>query len=1189
MNLPPVPGAPLPPSVAAAGQTLPPPPPPPPPPAPSFRLSRRAGWIIGGVLALLVIVLWLAARLESPGDGAIRAYAQQASAAAGFEMQSAQIVRGESGGGVATFHVEIMARQSDQPVFVPLLVERVDARPDTARFRPQPQIPGGREAPDSVKLDLETWAQLRETAASENAAELRQMAGFSEADLALLQTTVVREVARDSSFAGALHHRPLTVRAKRRGLRWELSHESPRLVQGEDWQPRTLAEFPGRVLVANRVSDRAELAAFAAGIAGLQQRVERAAAALFEKKRTAFLASLRPGLLFAGTAEDSLDRTRQPRVFLEVTELRLDENPPRLSALVRNDGGWTETRLFSGTVGYDEGTGAIQLRLSAPRDEDFSQAGPFLSDISSFRLHTDLDGDSVLRLASVGSALVWTSSTQRLSLEPVPENQRAQLIKEIEGDHAQLVQATEPGRIYVGTVTSKAKGTRGEWVLVLGSDENEESAPEHVGRGLLRTGVLENPARPDWKLAVNLRLAVNRHRSPNGPLNLSLNQTLDDSAPAEAKDLFSERGNANAYDFTSVPLRLENGRLLGENARFTFRFEPAPAAFVAAREKAEADRLARVQAFIAEGAIHAGTVKREDVAGTGALRLQFLAPPAKSGSPATAPRRAGRSGGKTVPVAALLTSALHPRFGAFLEGNCDLNESSLRLEYRGTMRAWPSGELTSAPELEPYLAGFSSVRLDLKLDGAEAQGKLASLYGNTEATARFALDATKTAQLRQEQAAREARLRDFLRAGEVHEGHLRREGVNEPGRMRLRIVKSGNGEPQEIRAVLQSATSPKHAVALEGKFFPGRTMIAFEAKNISTDTPDEDPALAAHLKDVRFYNLEVGLIAEDEGVRAVFRGQVSDALTLHFPIDDALRVRLRQEEVAAQARFRELTTVGAVHEGVATRAGASESGPLRLRVTKAAAGSDGFEGELFAPDRPGFGLQLKGSISPDVRVLRLATGRGSYGGRRFESLEDDPAVGALFKDFPESNSFLLLAENSGAFAGEFTSSYGGRRPAVSVRFTPSSAEKSNQLKRQQASQEERFGALFRSGAVLEGTARREQRTGRIRLLILQVDATVDPEEQGRKFTALLEPVALTEPSWKIEGVLRPEFLRAELRSDGTGEAKGRPSYANNPSQTLLPPYGASDTRFNLILQPNSVAGEIRGRDPLATQVEFPLP
>jgi hypothetical protein len=253
---------------------------------------------------------------------------------------------------------------------------------------------------------------------------------------------------------------------------------------------------------------------------------------------------------------------------------------------LRNDGSWKEKRLFSGPLAYDTASGNFQLRLTspAPEEPDASLAGPFFDNNIPFGLSRDSDGDSVLTLTIEGGALTWESDVAKLRLEPVREDARAGLVAEAQADGAKLLEATKVGAIYTGTITNKAKGTKGNWLLRFTKQE-ETTGDDKSGATL--TAVLEHMEHTAWKCVLQGPLVTNRYRANGVPVHLD-QQPSDHTPPKEVTDIFENRRDSNEESDSAMWLRFDGGRLVGENARFVFRFEPATGEFLAEREKKQA-------------------------------------------------------------------------------------------------------------------------------------------------------------------------------------------------------------------------------------------------------------------------------------------------------------------------------------------------------------------------------------------------------------------------------------------------------------------------------------------------------------------------------------------------------------------------------------------------------------------------
>lgn len=1208
MSLPPVPG-----------NSLPPPPPPPPPPPASGagpQLSRRAlAWIGGGFAALVAIII-IAARLEAPTDSAVKSFVIAQLKQEGFAVEDAWVNRQGKSDKTVTYSVRISFRRSTEQLYEALLPEIAPAGggvPSLGGVRGAVNSSLATSLPDWLPIDIPAWQLLRLHLSNPNSQRLRQAAGLTPEDEALVSTTVVRELKDDPRSASNLNTTEGTVRAKRRGLLWDYTLERSWSSDQGSGSRRLLAGFRGKVLVLERVEDRAALLDLAHRLPTISTKLARATAVLQEENKTRWLALLKPQALFAGTAEIKYQAGR-PRVFLEITEVRGDEDPPRLSALLRNDGGWTETRLFSGAMIYEPGLGAFQLKLSSPsrgsegEENNYKGAGPFLEDqADGFNLETDQDGDRVLPLTIEGNALLWNSGNTTLRLEPVRAESRATLMAESQGDYPQLIEATKSGMIYTGAITSKAKGTKENWNL---SFTKQETPDGDEPSGIDLEAILEHPEHRTWKGTLEGHVEANRYRAKELPVRLEYREGGGEfSPPKEFTDIF-ERRNENDFsedNSAAMRLRLEGSKLVGENPRFVFRFERAPPELVAERERQQTAREAQMLAFIQPGAIHEGTVERTGLASSGNLRLRFVESDEQPGPAAKlprAPRHAGlaKKEDSSVAVKALLYSPSRPWFAYVLTGQCDVGHSLLKLRF-ASASGWAMESLSSAPDLKPYLDDFSSynAELTLVLDQERAEG--ASGLQNPRLSFRFqASRPDRLAQLQKQEADREATMLAFVQPGAIHDGTVQRDGLAAPAAVRLRVAEpsdrpkrtAGRLRPpgrvganrtadndEQVELELYSPSRPRFFARLSGKCNVATGVMELQVEG-SPSWPAgslaDDPELAPHFREAMNYGSKTMFFIEGERVAGTASSRSNESLAFQFqPSTPDRLAQLQKLEAGREAKMQAFVQVGAIHEGTIQAPGLATSARVRLRMVKGEARDQKLEAVLESAERPRFSSRLTGQYDPAKHVvgLEFAWSHDSATG----PLSDDPDVAPHISPasgFPQSS---LSNERLGLFLdGEIVAGIPqGAAQTPVLRFQPSSPERLALLQKADTDRDARLLDLFRAGASYEGTVKHANAvSGSVRLRIVKF------ENRGATVEAILESVQHPETGWLLKGKL--QLAGRTLKLTTSGSSRQNVYIQNDP---LLPDLNMWSSDLLFIVEKDALTGSVGSSDS-ATKLSFPL-
>lgn len=248
---------------------------------------------------------------------------------------------------------------------------------------------------------------------------------------------------------------------------------------------------------------------------------------------------------------------------IEITQARSGSR--QVSALIRNAGGWSDARPFSGTWKLDETSGVFSLNLVSRSNQAIADAGPLLSVGEAISLWLQLSEDGLLR----GTG----DHVDALKLTRVSADQaKAQLAARWQT----AMDATRADTLYLGTATTKSTGHEENVVLRF----TRQSAD-----GASLTASFEATA-PGVSLRRPLRGAIidNTFRAGDLPIRLQMpGSGRARSAPANT--LFS-----HAVD-TAPAFRVDGDKLIGEDEIFSYVFERTTAAAVAAlKEQTAAPR-----------------------------------------------------------------------------------------------------------------------------------------------------------------------------------------------------------------------------------------------------------------------------------------------------------------------------------------------------------------------------------------------------------------------------------------------------------------------------------------------------------------------------------------------------------------------------------------------------------------------
>jgi hypothetical protein len=197
-------------------------------------------------------------------------------------------------------------------------------------------------------------------------------------------------------------------------------------------------------LVADHVAYAAKVQAAAVALAAELERDR-------QKRVEGFTQLLRPGTLFTGTIIDGGADVPLP-IIVELTDSSATTR--RVSALVRNDGGWTDARTFQGEWTADAEAEACTLTLDSRTDQLIAKAGPLLEDYGRQSIALTIRPD--------GSAVGTTGNRPFTRIDPTGA---AAVKAEAMHPIADALAATKPGLIYSGKVISKQRGNAETLIL----------------------------------------------------------------------------------------------------------------------------------------------------------------------------------------------------------------------------------------------------------------------------------------------------------------------------------------------------------------------------------------------------------------------------------------------------------------------------------------------------------------------------------------------------------------------------------------------------------------------------------------------------------------------------------------------------------------------------------------------------
>jgi hypothetical protein len=456
---------------------------------------------------------------------------------------------------------------------------------------------------------------------------------------------------------------------------WNLTQESGTYVgPAPKGQPRSA--FGDNSFVAGDPGDDTRLGAlasdfraFAGRVAERRRSLELAKAKEVGQRRDAFMAEVVPGSIFSGTALEAGSEIGTP-LYLEITGVSADR---RVTALLRNDGGWSVARVFEGSWSADDDFAHPVLNLSSSREQAVRNSGPFLENTQVWTLALGVDPRG--RLSGRDSFFEYRFQT-------MSPDQASALRTRLEAELRGTIAATEPDLLYFGTARS------------LGSDASEPILLRFIRRPGGTTSMeasLESTTRA-WRRPLHGSIITNARRSGGRPIVLgtSSGEAVVDAPPDSV---------LGAREDLELRLGLESGSLVGGDGRFGYRLQLAGESDIRRMHAQGEDRARRFLAVIRNGIIFDGVLHEEQGFRT-AARLEIV-----------------RVDRRTSSVTVRLRSAAQPSVFRELAGACDPAADSLMLAATGR------GALDDSDDFGlPLFKSAAPASVHLELDGNSIMG-----------------------------------------------------------------------------------------------------------------------------------------------------------------------------------------------------------------------------------------------------------------------------------------------------------------------------------------------------------------------------------------------------------------------------------------------------------------------------------
>jgi hypothetical protein len=485
------------------------------------------------------------------------------------------------------------------------LVRQIDRLPDgTVRVAfaatgatPEPlyqPIEAAQYFTQELKVDVGRLQELRQLLNGPGGARVRELAGNPTQPPDPLQAIILRETC--AKGAPVKYHGVLGARKAAQGWTYELAEGQ---FDGEPPRGSLRATLGKTTFLIGAAKDQEALrelaalqSAYAAQLATARVKYEDELRAARAARRDHFLAVVHGGALFTGTATPRNGRDEPVPLYLELTEVGTTNR--QVAALLRNDGGWSESRPFQGEWRSDPEAEHFTVVLSTRSGQAVRDGGPFLQVNDTWTVSFDVDAAGRLTGQTNAYDYVFT---------PVPADGVAKLKAELAASEHALLAATAADMVYVGAAISKR--TQASEPILLRFTQQKNA-------GALLNARLESPEREDWQRALNGNLQTNRYRADDLPVRLAARRA-DRSQRAADSSVFA------AYELM-LALRLDGDTLSGEDSGFVYRLTRASAAEIQRIQADAAERRRQFFAIVKAGAAYDGLIQNGNQAPS---RLRF--------------------------------------------------------------------------------------------------------------------------------------------------------------------------------------------------------------------------------------------------------------------------------------------------------------------------------------------------------------------------------------------------------------------------------------------------------------------------------------------------------------------------------------------------------------------------------------
>lgn len=434
----------------------------------SVAMKRNIAIGVAAFVVLLVGVKVYQKVTGSPSDKALLNAVRQKMGSPNVDF--AGLTRAET----AVDDLHVQGTLTAKGVLSDALYEKVD----TAAFLQQ-----------NLQADVLRLNEVRKSLSGAAGAKIRELAGIADVPENPLDAVIIKETSAKGtafSFEGG-------YQASKIGGGWQINVNGA--VQNDVLSGSFRGAFAGSVILADNQTDQARLKKMLTDFTAFEQHITAATEQykeILKKERAARLAQLisniTPGNLYKGSATNRYNQSVVP-LWLEFTNL--NQQFFQVTALLRNDGGWQDARVFQGEFSTDPGVEKLSVNIGTRNNQAINSAGPIVQDNDSWNIPFQLN----LQTGELtGNTNGYVYRFIRVSDADLPAEEDA-----LKAPLKAILDTCRTGLVFKGTILNKRDQSTEVAFLNILKVEND---------GALVAARIDSDEHPNWRRSLRGTLIV---------------------------------------------------------------------------------------------------------------------------------------------------------------------------------------------------------------------------------------------------------------------------------------------------------------------------------------------------------------------------------------------------------------------------------------------------------------------------------------------------------------------------------------------------------------------------------------------------------------------------------------------------------------------------------------------------------